>query len=176
VTSDEQQQVIERHAEALSQALAEHAQEAAQEAGVQPLAALEALRKAMLRAAAGELDGRASYWRVRVRLYTAERLDDPVADSDPDALPDETGETVLRGLPAVAEHLAALAGGYHGLPCVGLDGATLRHKLRGLRPTLSRRKGTAVWRLNYTTYEVLAGVERERAWLARVDIERAEKP
>ena len=100
----------------------------------------------------------------------------PAADSDPDALPDESGETVIRGLPSVAEHVAILAGTYHGLPCIGLDSATLRHKLRGLRPTLSRRKGSGAWRLNYTTYETLAGAERSRSWLARVDIERVEQP
>jgi hypothetical protein len=166
----EQQLIIERHADALAQALAERTQIVAREVGIEPLAAVEALRKTLLRMTGGILDNRATYWRVRVRLYAAEHVDDPVADSDPDAPPDAAGETVLRGLTAVAEHVALLAGSYHGLLCLGLESATLRHKLKGLRPTLSRRKGNAVWRLSYTTHEATG----TRDWLARVDIERTQ--
>lgn len=122
-----------------------------------------------------ELDGRASRWRVRVRLYRAERLDDAIADSDPDLSADTLPATTQHGLPGVAAYLTALASAFHGQPCAGLDRATLQHKLKSLRPTLSRRGGDAVWRVPYSVMEhpVGAEVEQSAAWLARVDVARA---
>lgn len=119
-----------------------------------------------------DLDGRAVKWRTRTRIYDRTRLgDEPVADTDPDLSPDAKGTSVLVGLPGVAMEVRELAHAYHETcqhpgPCVGLELVTLLHKLKGLRPTLSRRGGNAVWRLPYT----VAG----REWLARVDIERVE--
>ncbi len=112
-------------------------------------------------------DGRANKWRVRVRLYASDKPSDAVADTDPDLRPDAQGSEVVSGLPAVASFVAEVAQGWHGESCVGLDGPTMRHKIKGLRPTLSRRGGNAVWRLPYRT--------AEREWLARVDIERVEE-
>lgn len=122
-----------------------------------------------------ELDGRASRWRVRVRLYRAERLDDAIADSDPDLPADTLPATTQHGLPGVAAYLTALASAFHGQACAGLDRATLSHKLKSLRPTLSRRGGDAVWRVPYSVMEHPVGAEAEQsaAWLARVDVARA---
>lgn len=119
-----------------------------------------------LRTQAVITDGRTNNWRVRVRLYAADRPNDVIADSDPNSRPDAAGNDVVNGLPAVAELVATLAQAWHGAPCVGLDSATLRHKLKGLRPTLSRRGGNAVWRLDYRT--------AISSYLARVDIQREE--
>ena len=116
-------------------------------------------------------DGRSASWRVRVRLFPAgstySRLVDPVADTDPELPRDAlTGSATITGLPAVAEYVADLASHYHGAPCVGLDGPAMRHKLKGLRPTISRRGGNATWRLHYRSCG--------REWLACVDVVRVE--
>lgn len=116
-----------------------------------------------------DLDGRAVKWRTRTRIYDRTRLgDEPAADTDPDLSPELKGTTVLVGLPMVACEVRELAHLFHSGQgsCVGLEQETLLHKLKGLRPTLSRRGGNAVWRLPYT----VAG----REWLVRVDIERVE--
>jgi hypothetical protein len=113
-----------------------------------------------------DLDGRAVQWRIRTRLYLATQTDEPIADSDPDTPPDKSGNTVLTGLPAVAAEVSALAVAYHDAVCDGLEYPTLLHKLKGLRPTLSRRKGNAVWRLHYSV--------KGHEMLARVDIERVD--
>ncbi len=113
-------------------------------------------------------DARAATWRVRIRLYDAAKPDDPLADTDPERPGDAVGEAVEHGLPAVAALLAALATTYHGAACDGLDYATLHHKLAGLRPTLSRRKGNAIWRLGYRV--------NGRDYRARVNIVRESAP
>lgn len=115
---------------------------------------------------ANQHDGRAVAWRVRVRLFGPNNLKELAADSDPDLPVESLGATVLQGLPAVAEHVAALAMGFHGVPCAGLDLGTLQHKIKGLRPTLSRRGGNATWRLNYST--------PDGEWIARADLAREE--
>ena len=115
-------------------------------------------------------DQRAALWRVRVRLYDNVRPDEPEADSDPDFAPDMAGETVLRGLPAVAEHVQHLATAYHEKlegPITGLETEVLLHRLKGLRPTLSRRGGNGVWRVPYQ-------VQGAGEWLARVDVQRVD--
>lgn len=109
-------------------------------------------------------DTRARSWRVRVRLYRASAMLEPLADTDPTRDPGAPGDAILHGLPAVAEYVAQLALDYHNAPCEGLELQTLRHSLRGLRPTISRRGGDAVWRLRYSV-----GGE---PWLARVDVLR----
>ncbi len=111
-------------------------------------------------------DGRASEWRIRVRLYTIARQYSPVADSDPELALDAPGSLVVRGLPGVAMTLMNMAESHHGAPCEGLDASTLGNKIRGLRPTLSRRGGNAVWRVPYHV--------NGAHWLARVDIQREE--
>ena len=118
-------------------------------------------------------DNRAVAWRLRLRLYaTDDTATEPVADSDPDLPPDQSGTIICRGLPAVADYLRDTATAFHtgaddhpGLTITGLDSATLAHRIKGLRPTLSRRGGNAVFRVAYGT----PGHE----WLARIDIERA---
>lgn len=121
-----------------------------------------------------ESDARARRWRVRVRLYNMLQPDEPQADSDPDLAADKPGETVLAGLPEVAHHLAELATQFHGGPCTGLDHATLRHRLKSLRPTLSRNDGTARWRVPYSIHQDGAG-HAEQEWIAAVNVQREDK-
>lgn len=124
----------------------------------------------------GEADGRLQRWRSRVRLYNAARMDEPEADSDPDLPADSSGATVLLGLPAVADDLAILASKYHKAACAGLDGDTLRHRLKSLRPTISRRHGNATWRVPYRVFVPRNTIQDggEQEWLARVDVERVD--
>ena len=122
-------------------------------------------------------DGRNVRWRARVRLYSAtDDFKEPVADSDPELPSDNPGTEILPGLAAVADYLAQLAALYHNTPlCVGLDTATLDHRLKSLRPTISRRGGNAAWRVPYHTVEHIGEREITREWLGRVDIERVEE-
>lgn len=106
-------------------------------------------------------DGRAVTWRARIRLYDAR--DEVVADTDAERDAAAPGSVVVAGLPALAQELAALCEAFHG-PCEGLDEATLKHALKSLRPTLSRRGGNAAWRVAYRA--------QGREWLARVDVEK----
>jgi hypothetical protein len=71
---------------------------------------------------------------------------------------------VRKGLPDVAAWLIEVATDYHGEQCGGLDMMRLRHRLKALRPTLSRRGGNAVWRVPY--------VCTRGEWSARCDIVR----
>ena len=116
-------------------------------------------------------DNRANDWRLRLRLYES-GAGEPVADSDPDLPPDQPGTIICRGLTAVADYLRDTATAFHtgandhpGLTITGLDSATLARRIKGLRPTLSRRGGDAVFRVAYAT----PGHE----WSARIDIEKA---
>jgi hypothetical protein len=111
-----------------------------------------------------EMDARTAKWRTRIRLYDAREPDEVMADTDPDLPPGNDGAMVRSGLPAVAEWLAEVATDFHGETLGGLDMPTLRHKLKALRPTLSRRGGNAVWRVRYTS--------SRGEWLARVDVVR----
>lgn len=114
-------------------------------------------------------DGREAYWRTRVRLFKPGSKGEPEADSDPDLGADMPGSQVIAGLPGVAAYLLELATGFHGGPCVGLDMEKLKHRLKGLRPTLSRRGGNGVWRVPYHPGGALG------EWLARVDVERVQQ-
>ena len=116
-------------------------------------------------------DGRANrnrLWRCRVRLYNLATPDEPEADSDPELEPGAAGTLLLRGLPEVADTLARMASEFHQQAPAGLGLGLLKHRLKGLRPTLSRRGGNAAWRVPYTVIQR----DNEQAWLARVDIQR----
>jgi hypothetical protein len=112
-----------------------------------------------------ELDARATDWRLRVRLYRSDNMDEPVGDTDPHLSAEQPGETVVHGLPAVADELRTVATLYHGETPEAMAEATLRHKLKSLRPTLSRNDGKAAWRVGYVT-------ANGKRWLARVDVLR----
>jgi hypothetical protein len=120
----------------------------------------------------GELDGRTARWRCRFRLY--DQRDELQADSDPELSPEAAGTQIIAGLPGVAVELGSLAAAFHGTTQLrGLSTPELERRLRGLRPTLSRRKGNAVWRVPYDTPQTWREAENHTpAWLARVDIER----
>lgn len=111
-------------------------------------------------------DGRAQNWRIRVRLYDSAHGEEPVGDSDAELAAGEPGARVLNGLPAVALAVADDVAGFHERETVpGMTCEELVHRLKSLRPTLSRRGGNAVWRLHYQT----DGLHM----LARVDVEKA---
>lgn len=128
---------------------------------------------------AGKIDQRTTRWRMRVRLYAAPDMSEPVCDTDAEMAPEAPGQTIVTGLPAVATELWALAHAFHAVPdgklphmIHGLADAELEHRLKSLRPTLYREtgnspKGHGVWRVPYT-------VDGE-AWLARVDVERVDE-
>lgn len=121
-----------------------------------------------------DLDGRAAQWRCRFRLYDQRFPDEPQADSNPELAADAGGTMVISGLPEVAVELGVLACMFHATPLLrGLSQQELERRLKGLRPTLSRRGGQATWRVPYDTVESFT--ERKDhvpGWLARVDIER----
>jgi hypothetical protein len=122
-----------------------------------------------------ETDARTAKWRIRIRLYDMRQPNEPQADTDPELPADAVGTTVLRGLPAVADEVISLANIFHNSPkpLMGMNTEELDRRLRGLRPTLSRRGGNAVWRIPYDTFETWGpGEAHKAAWLARVDVER----
>lgn len=121
-----------------------------------------------------EEDGRAAKWRCRFRLYDQRTPAEPMADSDPELTADQPGTQIIAGLPDVAIELGALASAFHGTPMLrGLSQQELERRLKGLRPTISRRKGNATWRVPYDTEESWSvGKDHRAGWLARVDLER----
>lgn len=124
-----------------------------------------------------ELDGRAARWRCRFRLFSNAQPDEPMADSDPDLAPSAQGAAVIRGLPAVGSELLILAQSYHGTASLwGLSSDDVARAIRGVRPTLSRRKAQgqegATMRISYDTLETFNETARKRGWLARIDLVR----
>jgi hypothetical protein len=122
-------------------------------------------------------DGRAATWLCRFRIYSdLDNFAEPIADSDDDLEPGAPGTTLVKGLRAVADYGVQLAVAFHNVGMLsGLDDDTLDMKVNGLRPTLSRRGGNAVWRLQYNTPNSMKpGDPRHKCYLLRIDIERAE--
>ena len=115
-------------------------------------------------ASPSDADARTAEWRARFRLYGTANADEPAADSDLELEADQPGSEVYRGLPAVADELRQMAAVHHKGVCIGLEPDTLRHRLKSLRPTLSRRKGNATWRVPYTA--------PDGEYWARVDLVR----
>lgn len=121
----------------------------------------------------GQLDGRASWWLFRVRLYDMHvNPDEPIADSDADLSPEKPGASRTRGLWKVLSESAAATSEHH-------NGATLRgwsqedqdRKLRGIRPTLSRNGGRGTFRIQYDTAASWhEAPDHTPRYLARVDI------
>lgn len=124
-----------------------------------------------------EHDKRAVQWRCRIRLYDMTAGDEPQADSDPELDAGAMGTVLCAGLKGVADTVIQMAALFHGTPMLkGLDTATLDAKIPGLRPTLSRNEGKAVWRLPYDTLRTWdESGRRAPGWLARVDLERVEE-
>lgn len=125
-----------------------------------------------------EHDKRAVRWRVRIRLYDLAYSDtEPMADTEPELHPTDPGTWEAAGLKGVADLVIQLAMNFHHTtePLKGLEPERIDAKIPGLRPTLSRRGGNAVWRLPYDTQRTWdATGHRSPAWLARVDLERIE--
>lgn len=122
---------------------------------------------------AGLHDGRSANWRCRFRYYDQRQPDEPKGDSDEGMPADFPGEMIVTGLPNVARMVLDLARQVHGTSAlVGLTMPDLDRRLKGLRPTLSRRGGDAVWRIPYDTFETFNERSVKRGWLVRVDISR----
>lgn len=124
------------------------------------------------------VDHRATAWRFRVRVYGwQDGFREPLADSDDELEPGEPGTLEARGLRLVADTAVRMATDYHADgPLSGLDADTLDRKVRGLRPTLSRRGGNATWRLHYNTQRsVKPGDPRDMAYMLRIDLERVDE-
>lgn len=137
---------------------------------------------ALQRAVIGELlgeetlaDGRARYWRVRVRLYDVGKLGrDPEADTDAFLPADQHGQMVIRGLQQVISWAAEYACLHHGRACAGLEDRTLQRKLRSLRSMMAARKdGTGVLHANY---EVAVGDGVVRYMSLRADVQKVDRP
>lgn len=122
-----------------------------------------------------EHDKRAVRWRFRIRLYDM-AVDElaPQADTDPELDAETMGTWEASGLRGVADAVIQVATTFHGTPMLkGLETERLDAKIPGLRPTLSRRGGNAVWRLPYDTLRTWDETgHRPPGWLARVDLER----
>lgn len=125
----------------------------------------------------GAADGRATRWRIRVRLYDMHSdSNEPMVDSDPSLEPDQPGDTVVYGLWKVISETYEAVQSWHEEPCVGLDDETRERKERGIRPTLSRNKGRGTIRIEYDTKESFNPSGRTPRYLARCDIVRADGP
>lgn len=121
------------------------------------------------------MDSRTARWRCRFRIYDARQMDEPVADSDDELPPGAPGSMVIAGLPNVGTEAIALAQAFHKSGQLsGLNSQMLDKSLKGLRPTISRRGGNAVWRLPYDTIDTYNEHSLKRGWLMRVDIIREE--
>ncbi len=124
------------------------------------------------------VDHRATLWRFRVRIYGwQDNFADPIADSDADLEAGDPGTLETRGLRLVADMAVRMATEFHADgPLSGLDADTLDRKVKGLRPTLSRRGGNAVWRLHYNTQRsIKPGAPGDMAYLLRIDLERIDE-
>lgn len=124
---------------------------------------LDALDKHKPVGAQAEKDKRAVYWRIRIQLFNP--AGDLVADTDPERAQEAPGTEVVRSLPAVAERLNETLQSFHtGQQLGGVTMPELTHRIKSLRPTLSRRGGNASWRVPY-----MAG---NLPWRAHVDVRR----
>lgn len=102
-------------------------------------------------------DGRAAAWRVRLMLWRIgpQGQRDLHADSDLGSRFDRNGpapgQTVIYGLPAVAEWVNELCTAAHSADSVieGISVETLLRKIRSLRVALSNAGGEAMWRVRY---------------------------
>lgn len=126
---------------------------------------------------AAELDGRAAWWRIRVRIYDMRQGDEPRADSDPELSPEKPGALVVRGMPAVTETFAEMARAFHGeTSLIGAGPEDLARKVKAFRPTLSRNKQRGTLRISYDTQDTHSLTDRPAAWIARIDIQQETKP
>lgn len=129
----------------------------------------------------GQLDGRADWWKFRVRVYDQRRAgssaSDPVVDSNgPDADPGGDGIDKVRGLDRVMSELATGLHTFHDAgPLRGMSKDDLDKKVRGIRPRLSAAKGRATMRIEYDTTESFAEGKTPR-FMARVDLVKEGAP
>jgi hypothetical protein len=109
---------------------------------------LDAINKHKPIAAKAEADKRTVRWRIRLLLYAPSG--ELVADTDPELPPEAPGTIVVASLPGVAEELhSTIMRHYGGHKLEGVTMPELLHRIRSLRPTLSRRGGAATWRVPF---------------------------
>ncbi len=131
----------------------------------------------------GMADGRAVWWRYRVRLFDnhapgVKGARDPIADSAEGHHPDAPGVDIGRGTRTILGLTAIAATEFHGgQVLLGMDGATLDMKERGIRSTIYRNKDHATVRIPYDTRESWSeSKEHKPRYQARVDLVRADAP
>ena len=119
-------------------------------------------------------DARTIPWRARFRFYTYARPDEPSHDSDSELPPDAPGAEIFYGLRAVAASMVSYAATIHGTSYLpGLMPDDVERTLRGIRPTLSRRKGSAVIRVGYDTEATFTTLPKHApAFRVRVDVQQ----
>jgi hypothetical protein len=121
----------------------------------------------------GQDDGRAGVWRYRTRLYDMEvNPDEPMVDSDAGLPADKPGADTMRGLWRVLSDSVVAATEHHGGQLLrGLEPVEQERKLRGIRPTLSRNKGRACFRIGYDTPASWRDdPNRQPRYLLRIDV------
>lgn len=126
----------------------------------------------------GANDGRAALWRFRFGIYDMWHDDThPIADSAGDLEQDQDGIDFAAGLPALMLQISAAAVAFHDSQLPGMGHQDLERKIRGIRPTLSRKGGRGVVRIEYDTKATFSEAsDHSPRYLARVDIVKAARP
>jgi len=105
--------------------------------------------------------------RYRIRLFLYHPSGQLIADTDPNLARELPGTTVVTSLPGVAEKLNDMVMTHYGQHKLdGVDMPTLLHRVRSLRPTLSRKDGVATWRVPFKMDDM--------PWRVDVDVRREE--
>lgn len=120
-------------------------------------------------------DGRAIGWYARARFFKggSEEAFEDSADGLP--LGQVPKDHMFEGLPAIAGQVVRWA--HEALAPRAIKGLTpgdMRRYTRSIRPTLSRNKGKAAWRIWFDTEETWSAEPGHKpAFLVRVDLEKA---
>lgn len=124
---------------------------------------LDALNQHKPISAKAEADKRTVRWRIRLFLYAPNGQ--LVADTDPELPAESPGTIVVASLPGVAEEVHSTISRHYGAQKLdGVDMTTLLHRIKSLRPTLSRRGGNATWRVPFHMDDL--------PWRVDVDVRR----
>lgn len=125
-----------------------------------------------------EVDGRAATFRCRLRIYDKDQPE-AVADTDPEIVQSDEGTVDLMGFPAIATYiLQATAQQHEGEGALwGLNYENVKQHLHNIRSTLSRRKGSATFRLQYDSARTWTDHDDHvPQYLVRVDMVRVLSP
>lgn len=129
----------------------------------------------------GAADGRATWWRYRVRLYDLHMpgpARDPIADSASGHHPDAPGVDTGRGTRNILGLMAVEAVEFHGGEMLlGMGGTDLDTKERGIRSTIYRNKTHARITVPYDTRASYSEApDHKPRYQARLDLLRIPAP